>query len=589
MDIQRRTATISARLYGLVLACVVSGALSAIAVITFDFQRSNDRLVADLQARTQALAIDVETELRRLQSGLEVLAMSPSIQNGNLGALHAQGTRVLGLLQLDNIVMRERSGRHVVNINVPFGQPLPPSTNGGLFQSVFDTGLPMVTDLYSSARTGGHLIAIAVPVTPPSGSMTHIVSGSLTPQLLLRVLEQHQLPARWLVALFDSTGTTIARTRAMDRYVGTKAGAPLLEVMLPHAEGVLQGRTRDGAATTTAFRRVGETGWTVTVSIPQEQFTEGLWEAVWTAMGVAAVILLGGFLLAWLIGLRIVKSIRQLSTQAQMLEAGGAVALPPLFFREADELGQAFHAAARALLEADAAVSAVNVELAQVNARLQAFAYALAHDLRQPLISAGGFGSLLDRRLADAGDATGRRYLERLTRAMHQVDAISDALVELARISRAGFRPQLVDASAMLLDILRKLQEREPHRQVQASVQPGMTMYGDPELLYMVLDHLTSNAWKFTAGRTPALISAGSGTAPTGESMWWIRDNGAGFDMAYADKLFQPFQRLHDHSEFPGLGTELANVRAAIGRHGGRVWAEAEPGKGATFYFTLAG
>ncbi len=228
-----------------------------------------------------------------------------------------------------------------------------------------------------------------------------------------------------------------------------------------------------------------------------------------------------------------------------------------------------------------------NQALEQVNAQLKSFAYSLAHDLRQPLISAGGFGQLLRKRLTASGDTDGLHYLDRLQAATRHVDATTDTLLELARISRVNLRLRAVDISALAHETAARLARKEPEHEVDLSIQQGMTAVADAELLDIAVGHLIGNAWKFTARQPHARISMGSETDAQGQSCWWIQDNGVGFDAAYATKVFAPFQRLYPDSGFPGLGAGLSIVEAAIQRHGGRVWAEAEPGKGATFRFTL--
>ncbi len=229
----------------------------------------------------------------------------------------------------------------------------------------------------------------------------------------------------------------------------------------------------------------------------------------------------------------------------------------------------------------------VNQELEKVITQLKSFAYSLAHDLRQPLITAGGFGQLLRKRLAATGDTDGLHYLDRLQAATRHVDATTDTLLELARISRVGLRLKLVDLSAMAHEAAVRLARRGPARAVDLSIEPGMTATADIELMDMVIGHLMGNAWKFTAHEPLAEIAMGTEQDEQGHTCWWIRDNGIGFDAAYATKVFTPFQRLFPDSGFEGLGAGLSIVEAAIQRHGGRVWAEAAPGKGATFKFTL--
>jgi signal transduction histidine kinase len=227
-------------------------------------------------------------------------------------------------------------------------------------------------------------------------------------------------------------------------------------------------------------------------------------------------------------------------------------------------------------------------ELNAANERMNTFMSLLAHDLRQPLISLGGFGELLDRRLAQADDAQGRKLMQRIMRAMKQVNAFADALLELESVSGRSLWIQTVDVTGLVKAMVKQLREQEPGRRVRLFAKPTRLARADRSLLAVVVWHVVGNSWKFTSTRDVSEIEVGCGQDEFGVPMWWIRDNGVGFDMAYADKLFMPFQRLHAVDEFPGLGTGLAIVHAVVARHGGRVWAHSEPGRGATFFFTLA-
>jgi light-regulated signal transduction histidine kinase (bacteriophytochrome) len=168
-----------------------------------------------------------------------------------------------------------------------------------------------------------------------------------------------------------------------------------------------------------------------------------------------------------------------------------------------------------------------------------------------------------------------------------QMGELIDALLSLARLARAPLRHDRVDLSDLANQILVFLRERDPARVVEAHVEPGLAATGDHRLLRQVFDNLLGNAWKFSAGQPVTQITFGTETDAHGEIVYFVRDNGAGFNMAYSQKLFGPFQRLHSPSEFEGTGIGLAFVQRIISRHGGRIWAESAPGQGATFRFTL--
>ena len=225
-------------------------------------------------------------------------------------------------------------------------------------------------------------------------------------------------------------------------------------------------------------------------------------------------------------------------------------------------------------------------ELEALNKELESFSYSVSHDLRAPLRSIDGFSQALLEDYAENLDAEGKDYLQRVRTATQRMAEIIDALLELSRVIRSEIRLEQVDLSEMAQKIVTELQERQPERQVDFIITPGLIVNGDSRLLQLVLENLLGNAWKFTGKQSHTKIEFGV-TEPEGERVYFVRDNGAGFDKAYADKLFSAFRRLHSPNEFSGIGIGLATVKRIIHRHGGRVWAEGEVGKGATFYFTL--
>jgi light-regulated signal transduction histidine kinase (bacteriophytochrome) len=227
-------------------------------------------------------------------------------------------------------------------------------------------------------------------------------------------------------------------------------------------------------------------------------------------------------------------------------------------------------------------------QLETANAELRAAAHALAHDLHAPIYAISGFGKALSRSLGADAPEQAQHYLDRILAAASQLDEYVDALLELASVADAPAQLRVVDLSAIARSILADLQRADQQRILVARIQPGLKTIGDHRLLTMVLENLLGNAWKFTSRRKVAEISFLGAPNDSGCTVYSVQDNGAGFDMAYAGKLFRDFQRLHSYAEFPGTGIGLANVLRIVKRHGGDVWAESGPGKGAAFHFMLA-
>ena len=226
-------------------------------------------------------------------------------------------------------------------------------------------------------------------------------------------------------------------------------------------------------------------------------------------------------------------------------------------------------------------------DLTATNHELEAFSYSVSHDLRSPLRSLDGFAQAVLEDYQDRLDETGRDYLTRIRNAAQRMGSLIDDLLSLSRVTRAELSRARVDLTAMVTEIAASLGEQATGRKVDWLVQSGVAVDGDLRLLRIALENLLGNAWKFTEKTPAATIQFGTTTTPEGRSALFVRDNGAGFDMAHATKLFGAFQRLHGATEFAGTGIGLATVQRVIRRHGGRIWAEGAVGKGATFFFTL--
>jgi PAS domain S-box-containing protein len=240
------------------------------------------------------------------------------------------------------------------------------------------------------------------------------------------------------------------------------------------------------------------------------------------------------------------------------------------------------------IVELNRALSARAVELETTNRELEAFSYSVSHDLRAPLRAIDGFSRILEQECAAQLDAANIDRLARVRRNAQHMGALIDDLLGLARVTRAELHWGTVDLGVLALEVLTALADAQPQRKVQIDVAPDLLARGDLRLLRIAMQNLLDNAWKFTAHTAAARIGVYA-EQQDGQRVFAVRDNGAGFDMAYADKLFGAFQRLHRMDEFTGTGVGLATVQRIIHKHGGRIWAQAAPQRGATFYFTLTG
>src|SRR6058998_1790156 len=305
-------------------------------------------------------------------------------------------------------------------------------------------------------------------------------------------------------------------------------------------------------------------------------------------LAVMAVALLAAYLLSMVLQGTISQPILALAETAKAVSTRQdySVRAPKLGADELGALTDAFNQMLGRIAEQKGELQRYAADLLAANTELDAFAYSVSHDLRAPLRSIDGFSQILLEDYSEKLDEAGRESLQRVRAASQRMGTLIDDLLKLARVTRAEIRTEDVDLSGMAREIVADLQRTTPERQVEFEIAPGLRARGDTRLLRVALDNLLRNSWKYTAKQTAPRVQFASVEANGGRA-FMVRDNGAGFDMKYADKLFGVFQRLHSAADFEGTGIGLATVRRIITRHGGRIWAEGAVDQGATFYFTL--
>jgi light-regulated signal transduction histidine kinase (bacteriophytochrome) len=231
-------------------------------------------------------------------------------------------------------------------------------------------------------------------------------------------------------------------------------------------------------------------------------------------------------------------------------------------------------------------LEARNRALDGLNKELEAFSYAVSHDLRSPLRSIHGFSEALKQSAADKLSIEEANWLQKIFDAAARMDRLTEDLLRLSRITRSQLKRELVDLALLAREVVHELRQNDPQRDVVFAISDRLEAHADPVLMRVALSNLLGNAWKYTGRRAQALISFGMEQRED-QVVYCVRDNGAGFDMAFASKLFAPFQRLHSAREFPGSGVGLACVARVVHKHGGRIWADARTGEGASFFFTV--
>jgi light-regulated signal transduction histidine kinase (bacteriophytochrome) len=243
--------------------------------------------------------------------------------------------------------------------------------------------------------------------------------------------------------------------------------------------------------------------------------------------------------------------------------------------------------ARRRLAQQNERLERLAAELKAVNQELEAFSFSVSHDLRAPLRRIDGFAQAFIEDFGAKIDPLGLAYLRKVRREIRSMNDLIEGLLTLARATRQPLSRSRVDVTALARRVAERLARSAPERQVSVHVADGLAVEGDLTLLGSLMENLLGNAWKFTSRRERASIAVGSAGTRDGRTVFYVRDDGAGFDPAYAKRLFGAFQRLHAADEFPGVGVGLATVQRIVHRHGGAVWAEGAVGQGATFYFTL--
>lgn len=346
-----RIPTIRSRLALLVIACVVPASLMAVLLISYGYQRERDRLVRDSIATARAMVQAIDRELTSIRLAAEVLSSSPHLESGNTAAFYGQAQRVMRRQVGDNAVLSDAAGQQLINTIRPLGEQLPRHGNPEQLRKVFETGRPVVSDVYVGGVLRRPLMSIDVPVFR-DGKVVYDLSIGILPDRFLRILSDQRLPPQWISAVFDSTGTIVARTHEMERFVGKKGAPMLVNRMGEISEGSLETTSVEGIPVLSVFSRSAVSSWTVAIGIPTRDLTNELWQSLWWFIPGVAILLVSSLGVAWAIGGRISRSIHGLTEPALALGAGQTVTVPSFHLKEADEVGQALMKASRMLQEA---------------------------------------------------------------------------------------------------------------------------------------------------------------------------------------------------------------------------------------------
>lgn len=448
----------------------------------------------------------------------------------------------------------------------------------------FRVGAPV-----AGRATGGTLaVPFTVTVRDAAGAVISILNMPATMREVSRLAEHPRLPAGSVATIVSADGTIIARSLDPGKWLGRDASeAPLIAELRARREGTATLRGLDDVERIYAFTTIPGVEWLVATAVPVDVVMRPYRERVLHTIAMLALITFGVVVLAFVFARRIVRPIHALSHAVRAVSQGSFHASVPVTGPdEIREFARAFNEMRQRRAGAEASLRQRSEQVESANAELEAFAYSVSHDLRTPLRAIDGFSQVLLEDYADKVDAEGQDSLRRIRAASQRLGVLIDDILRLSRAGRAALAASDVDLTALAESTVADLRRADPGRDVQVSIARGITAWGDPGLVRQVLANLLDNAWKFTAKRRDARIEV-TAERKGGELVCCVADNGAGFDPAYADRLWGPFQRLHSEQEFPGTGIGLATVKRIVSRHGGRVWAEGNVNQGARFCFAL--
>lgn len=324
----------------LVMACVVPAALMAILLIAHDYQRSRDQLLANSLGTARAIVSVIDRDLASIESSLVALATSPHIVSGDFHAFYLQAQNVLRnqSAQSDmNIALLDITGKQYINTRLPFGAPLPTARNFVGMRTIYDTGKPVISDLFFGEAVKRPLLAVGVTVF--DNGVRYNLNGGIRPERFENLLLQQKLPDGWIATIFDGNGKTVARTRDMARYVGQSAPLKLIKRIKVATEDIFESVTRDGIPVQAVFSRSSVTNWTLVIGIPMQNLHQELQETLFLMIFVTIALMISSLAAAWIIGGRIAESVHGLTGPALALGTGDKVEVPPLHLREADEVG----------------------------------------------------------------------------------------------------------------------------------------------------------------------------------------------------------------------------------------------------------
>ena len=563
--------TIRRQLVRLVAATVIPAAVCASLLIVYAYDRQREIVEDRTLDVARALAQTVDRELASGQVALLVLARSTHLASGDLAAFHRQAQDAMRDLPGDSLVLSDASGQQLVNTLRPFGEALPLRGNLAQLRRLFEIGQPAISDLFGGQVIGRPIIALDVPVRRGDRVAFALALG-IFPERLGEILARQKIPPDWVVAILDSQGTIVARTRAAEQFVGHKGPPALVQRMAQVAEGRVETHTLEGIPVVAVFSRSAMSQWSVAIGIPRTSMTRALWDPIgWVVVG--AVVLFGaGIVMAQRLGARISRSIHGLIPPAVALGRGDPVVVPPLHLREADDVGRELVNASERLHDQEETLALVS------------------HDLRSPL-GAIMMGTSTIERLASKlpGGEPIRDAAAGLTDVTRRMSGMVDDLLSIA-VSTGGGRSLLKIAPVSAASLLKRAADAArplfEGRDIKLEVEAGgalLELRVDSDRVLRVFANLIDNALKFTDRQGSVVLQA---KAESDGMLFCVANSGPALSAAQLRSMFKPFWQAAQ-SDRRGAGLGLSICRSIVEAHGGRIWAEPEPGKRVRICFAL--
>jgi signal transduction histidine kinase len=587
---------------------VLLAILPLLALTFYSYLERRARTVAEVQrdelVTARNLATILEVLIRDARQLLVTLAQLPQVQRRDRDSCDAIFARLLKQSpHYAVLVGADSEGR--VFASAPPAQVPVSIADRRWFQKVIQTRAFFAGEPLLGRITGKYSFNMSYPIIDELGHLQGAIAASADLHWLGGLLAKSDLPPGTALVLTDGAGKVLFRYPEPLKYLGRMLPEVLIQAMTTGDEGVAAGVGLPGDARLFAFARLAPP-WQemrLAIGLPRDlalgKVNRDLWRSlIW--LGLVALLAIAA---AWYGGeLFIVRPVRRLRGVIERLAAGDLTgrAGPDYEVGELGFLAHAFDQMADALQERDIGIQQVATELKRriteldertaqleaANKELEAFGYSVSHDLRAPLRGIAGFSRILLEDYADKLDADGKRYLGFLQHDANKMGQLIDDILALSRLGRKQMQCTEFEMEALTRAVFVEQQALEPERTIKLDLQPLPPAYGDRAMIRQVMANLLANALKFTRNREIAVIEV-SGWSEGRENLYCVRDNGEGFDMAYVDKLFGVFQRLHTEEQFEGTGVGLAIVQRLIQRHGGQVWAEGKLGEGAMVCFKL--